>query len=702
MKRNCLCLMCVAALASPAVLAQAVGGSVSVTGIHSNVNGDNPFRFFEYRDLDSGVTGGVDLRGGTESYWWGLFGENLGRDDQYAIFRGGRYGLFKYALYNDDVIHNLTFNARTLYNGVGANNLTFTGPPSTDVSTWNSFDYSIKHRNYGGLFDLQSLNQSPFYLRVDANRKETKGVRPISGAGASPGGPVYELPVPVDYTTTNFSAETGYASRTAQFSINAAYSKFEDQNDFVNWRNPIVATGSNLERSTLAADNTLWRVGVNAMWRQLPMSSTLALRGTWSKLESRIPIDTTFLSVTGTAGSVRLANPSESTFDGEVINKSLSASLTSQLARGLDSRLYWNWNERENKSTELVFTPGGPGTGGGCDLSSTGAALATCTPEHFGYKKHTVGLEVGYRVAPANKVTGTVEYLEIERERIDFDKNREMKLQLEWKSGTFEMFDTRVKYQHLRRRSDFLLSDSTNIFDKYLFRFDAAPLDRDVLKLVMDSNPVEFFDIGGEINLKRNKYKDTVLGRTKDTRREFYVSASYGNPEALRVTAFFDVEYTKYESTHWVGATTTFPNPNTAGTTYLWDADVKDKNYLVGVAANWPFKQRVKLQASVIWQKTDGTVDFATPNGLGNPVNIGAYDSFKKRSLNVKGTFAATRQLDVTLGYAYEKFDYRDVQMDDYLYTVRTGTTQNFLTGAYAFPSYNANVVYMTVAYKFQ
>ena len=700
-------VMTAMALAVSAALAQetpppAFTGAVRLTGISTHVTGDNPFRLFEYRDIDSGMSGAFDLRGQSNAWYWNAFGENIGRDDMFLQLKGGRYGVFKYGVYSDDVIHNLTYNAITPFTGVGTNNLTFAGATaSVDTATWNRFDYSIQHRNVGGWADAQASADSPFYARITTNRKRTEGIKPLGAAGTSPGGPVYELPAPVDWTTTDFSGEVGYASRTAQFSANVLYSKFEDRNDFLSWRTPFVVSGANVESSTLATDNDLWRLGLNAMWKQLPMGSTFAMRATYAKLTSSIPVQPTFLAISGTAGVNRLSGANASVFDGEVENKSFSASFTSHLAKNVDSRLYYNWYERENNSTHLVFTPSGPGSGGNCDLTPAGTSLATCTPEHLHFKRNNVGAEVQYKVNPHNKLSFDLDYLDIERERIDFDRSKETKATVAWKNTGSELVDVRVKYQHLRRKSEFLLSDSTVVFDKYLYRFDAAPLDRDVFKVVLDSSPAPFLDLGAEINLKRNKYKETVLGRTDDRRQELYLTASYGDPTAWRVTAFADYERTQYDSTHWVGATTTFPNPNAAGTTYLWQGEVRDKNYLVGLAGDWPFSERLKFKASLIWQKTDGTVDFATPNNLGNPMNIDAYDSFRKKSLNVKALFAATKAVDVTVGAAYEKYDFSDVQIDGYLYAIRTGTNQNFLSGAYAFPSYKASIVYVTLTYRF-
>lgn len=701
-------LMTVLALAVPAALAQQAAGTplygyVSITGIHANVGGDNPFRFFEYRDLDSGASAGLNVRGDSDSWYWNLFGENLGRDDQFAQLKGGRYGVFKFAVYSDDIVHNLTFRAITPFTGVGTNTLTFaSAAPSTDTATWTPFDYSIQHRNVGGFAEARAGIDSPLYFRVTANEKRSDGIKPLGAPGTSPGGPTYELPAPVDWKTTDFSGEVGYATKAMHLSANVAYSKFEDHNDFLRWRNPIVATGANVEASTLATDTDMWRLGVNAMFKNLPMGSSLAMRGTYTRYEASTPILPTFLAVSGTTGANRLSGASHPVFEGEIVNKSLSASLYSSPYRALDTRLYYNWYERKNESEHLVFTPSGPGSGGTCDIAPAGTTATTCTPEHLDFTRNNAGLEVQYRVNRANKLSFDLDYVDLKRERIDFNRSKETKATLGWKNGSYEIVDVRVKYQHLARRSNFELGASANIFDKYLYRFDAAPLDRDLLKLVLDSSPAENLDLGAEVILKRNKYKDTVLGRTKDTRQELYLTASYGAPAAWRVTAFADYEHTQYESNHWVGATTTFPNPNAAGTTYQWQADVKDKNYLVGVGGDWIFNDRLRFKGAAIWQKTDGAVDFTTPNNFGNPIDIGAYDSFKKSTLNLKGIYAFTREVEVTLGAAYEKYDFSDVQIDGYIHAIRTGTTQNFLSGAYAFPSYKATVVYATLTYRFR
>jgi hypothetical protein len=39
--------------------------------------------------------------------------------------------------------------------------------------------------------------------------------------------------------------------------------------------------------------------------------------------------------------------------------------------------------------------------------------------------------------------------------------------------------------------------------------------------------------------------------------------------------------------------------------------------------------------------------------------------------------------------------------MDDYIANIRTGSNQNYFSGAYAAPNYKASIIYATLAYRF-
>jgi hypothetical protein len=65
-------------------------GSISL-GVWSVDDGDadDAAKLNEYRHLESGAFGGIDIQGHGPDYYVGVFGENLGRDDRYVGAEGG-------------------------------------------------------------------------------------------------------------------------------------------------------------------------------------------------------------------------------------------------------------------------------------------------------------------------------------------------------------------------------------------------------------------------------------------------------------------------------------------------------------------------------------------------------------------------------------------------------------------------------------
>ena len=117
-----------------------LSGTVGLGGMHTdNGNAPDPAKLNEYRDLSSGLLTIFDVKGRNSRYWLDLFGENLGRDDQYLAMRGGMYDAFKYRLYSDSLRHNFMVNGITPYAGAGSAIQTATFP-SLDTSKWFSLD----------------------------------------------------------------------------------------------------------------------------------------------------------------------------------------------------------------------------------------------------------------------------------------------------------------------------------------------------------------------------------------------------------------------------------------------------------------------------------------------------------------------------------------------------------------------------------
>jgi hypothetical protein len=147
-------------------------------------------------------------------------------------------------------------------------------------------------------------------------------------------------------------------------------------------------------------------------------------------------------------------------------------------------------------------------------------------------------------------------------------------------------------------------------------------------------------------------------------------------------------------------------------TAYNWDMTLKDNTYEYGVDLELyliPKKLTLKLQYDYV--NSDGNDDLTifsqaaltALNPAANNSNIDTpdYDDYKKSAFTFTFIYAISKSFIMTAGASFEEYKYSDVSLNDYQYVFGSGTSINYLSGAYANPSYNASVVFLTTAYKF-
>jgi hypothetical protein len=57
--------------------------------------------------------------------------------------------------------------------------------------------------------------------------------------------------------------------------------------------------------------------------------------------------------------------------------------------------------------------------------------------------------------------------------------------------------------------------------------------------------------------------------------------------------------------------------------------------------------------------------------------------------------------MELSAGYAFEKYKFTDDQFIGYQYMVGTGTSTSYLSGIYAYPAYSAHIAYGSMRYLF-
>jgi len=710
MKRKIISLTCLFLLLSISYISgeeKPISGDLSL-GVRTIHLQKDSAKFYEYNGLKNGPFGDLFLIYDSEKYSTSVIGENIGLDDQSYIVEGGKWGAFKYSLYFDEIPHNYSFRTRTFYSDPGSDNLTysFTTVP-TNSDQWSSrFDYSIKRKDFGGSFDL-TMN-SPFFVTLGINQLQREGLFPIGApsgvfrTGATSGSPfgnVTEMPAPIDNTTTNVSLETGYKMKSLFLSLGGSFSTFNNQNEWLTFRNPYVTNQSLSETISLPPDNKYYNVKFAGM-AKLPLNSTLGLNAGFSRLTSDVSLlDTIWSSsLPGPTYSLVTLGLNDKTFSGDISYKNLSTVLTSTPFKALTTKLFYKFLKKDNDSDEITYTYSGQST----------------TNHLFEYKKHNAGLDLGYKFTKDLKATVGYDYLKVKREREDIPETKDDKYFAELKYHPFDFLGTSIKYQRLDRSAKFespgVASTDRRYIENFVRRFDATDKNQDAIKLSVDLSPLDRLDLTAEYAYKKDDYDDTLLGLTKAKRNEFILDASY-EIRGVRLYGYFDYEVAKRDITsRYINPTGVYsfdPNTVPVANSYNWDVKLKDKNYALGVGFEVPIiAKKLLFGTQYDFEKANGNADFTSQILTGtltqDSIDIPLYDDYKRHVVLTKLKYNYKDKLNLILGYEYQRLKYTDAQFEGYRYVMPvTGTTNTYLTGAYKDEPYNANILYLKAVYKF-
>lgn len=668
-------------------------------------------KFNEFRDLKHDTLIGIaDVRGGNSRYYVNFFGENFALKDQFLDLQGGRYGDFKYQLYNDKMPHAYSWGALTPMNGAGSavqtvinqpgnwNPNSAVADPHNNPNNWNSVDVGWKRNTYGGNFEFSG--NTPWYGRAEAQEYTTKGTRQISYPFTQSSGAGWiDLAAPVDYRTRTFVLEGGYKVKQGFVSVNVTRSNFYNDQETLSFQDP--KFGNGMMNVNMPPDNEMTKYSLNGALRHLPFGSTLSGRWSYSELKNSFSVQRTVL----TSGTIGGTNPgfttdavNSSQFNGKKTTNTGGLSLVSNPLKGFDTKLFVNWYDRNNKSTQISYNATAPG-----DL--------------FQYSTNNWGFDLGYRFNPDNKLQGGYEDKHVTRTAstgtpFSPAKTQDQKVWGEYANTSFDALTGRLKLERLNRQSDGYFSTAytttavTNV-NRYQI-MDTANFDQNRIRLILESNPMPLVDIGLQAIYKTTDYKNTY-GILSDKRNEWTANISYGDARVFRISAFADWEDVKAKDKAFEGTLGAPPS----GTNFDVITTQKTTNRMFGIAADWPATDKLVLNASYIWTKTGGGVDFShnatstpSPTFFNNQLPPFITDNTKKQSLVLKGKYDLDKRFGITGGYAYEHYKYDDDQMNGYFgfypyYMVASATNTSIMNGVWTNPSYKANVLWVMGTYKF-
>jgi MtrB/PioB family decaheme-associated outer membrane protein len=660
-----------------------IEGEVSVKGVYVGVEGGEggEAKFTEYKDLEEHgrFFGNVDLGLDSEKYFLNFQADDIAYDTQRYILDGGIWGKFKFDLFYDEIPHNITFDARTYYEGAGSHNLT--GTPNVNFNSWNTFDYSIERKRYGTGFGFPFIK--PFFFDVSYQREEKDGIKAAGLAASSPGGFIVEAPEPIDHTTNNLKVEGGYGKNPFFLSFGFLYSDFNNSNDKLTFTAPTAPFLT--DRLTLPPDNNSYK-GFFKGAVQLPLNSKFNVNLGYGVARS----DTTLVDSYVSGAARTTFTLSQPDFEGKVKTQNYAFVLTSNPLRFLDGKIFYKYYDRENDGDVVTQTTG----------------TTILTNPLFEYKRNAAGIDLGFRL-PAQLLLNTGYKLimtdrreeNVEVERLPDNKDDIYSVELRWNGLDF--MTPKAGYEKLIRSADFEGERPENRRHAY------AGQSRDVIRIGVDTFPSENFSVGLGYYHKWTDYKEDI-GLNKDERDGLDISADYMFRSLAKLYGYFDYEWIQFSPDQ-------FRLSAPAG---AWEAKQKDTTWGYGLGAEFyviPGKLTLYFQHDYL--KSNGNVDFtldpalfAAATGLAagtnENVDIMEWDDYIKYAFKFKAAFNVTKSLIVSAGYVYERFKYNDTQLDNYQFVTPpggpvTGSSGAYLTGYQKDQSYKANLVFGAITYKF-
>jgi MtrB/PioB family decaheme-associated outer membrane protein len=651
-----------------------IEGEISLKGVWVDVDAKEggKAKFTEYRDLreDGGVYGRAKLKFDTDKQFLNFDASDFGYDTQNYKIDGGMWGKFKFDLFYDDIPHNFTFDARTPFSGAGSD--TLTGTPNTNISSWDTFDHSIERHQYGG--DLKVNMIRPFFFNVSFQREKKEGIKPTGVAETTPGGIAFELPEPVEYLTNNLNVEAGYSQKPLFLDLNYFYSDFNDSNSGLHLPSNFNPPGA----FSLPPDNT-YSKGAFKGAVHLPYNSKFSTNIGLSRGRS----DTSILSLIS------------SDYEGKVNTQNYDFSLTSNPIRLLDAKMYYKYYKRDNKSEDSADV---------IDL-------------FLDYKISTLGGELGFRLPKQLYLSGGYKYVKTKRDKegetdpeeiLPYDTDNIYHVDLRWTGLDF--LEARVGYEKFDRDADYQTVESeVNPAKRYYY----ASQNKDTYKASVDIFPLESLNFGLEYRYKNIDYSDITYGLRNDKRHELDISADYTIGKIAKLYGYGDCGWIKFDQSQYK-----IPLGAFSPTEGNWDAKQEDRTYGYGIGSEiFVIPEKLTLVFQHDYLKSNGSVDFTLDPALFDPTNgigtaIGAnnenidisrWDDYILYCFKIKAVYKFTKSLLASLGYAYERFNYKDAQLDNYQFAPTGPPNSNaaYLTGAYKDQSYKANLVFGGVTYKF-
>lgn len=701
----------------------------------------------EYRDLRSGVDGDVDLNLKNDGYYFSLDTQHLGYNDQRITMDGGKAGSFKIEYDHNQIPHRYVFDAKTLYTGLGTGEMTLApgvqqagqqaaGTSSQAAASFlesaetdaQSIDFKVQRDRDAATFTLSEFD--PVNLLVEVKRDSRHGFRPM---GASFGfGNAVEVADPRDFQTMEYKTNLEYASKMFNASVGYYASVFDNDIDSLTWDNPFRASdstsaaafagitdGPSTGRIGLAPDNWYQSLSLNGTVKNLPLKTRLTstLSWGWARQDDDLLPFTTNTAISPASGApINASVLPTSSANAQADSALYNVTLTSQPLSFMDAKAHYRYTERKNETDKITFP---------LSVAFDASADDPITTYNLSTKKHNTGLDLGFDVVEDTKLTLGYNYEHVERTQREVNRNNDNVLSVALDRTLNEWISFNTSYSRSIRRISGQYDPSAPFGNEageipqlpFLRRYDEASRNKDTLSLRTTVTPNEDLEVSGMVQYGRADYSRSDFGLLNDQQWVYELEGDYAVTKRTKLNAFYSFESHRSNEAarQWNPGGIGDPfNPAFAdeSTPSNWRAGLTDNVHTIGAG----FEIAV-IPKSLIFKTTyslslaDGKVDFGSPvdsptndTNAFEPKDFNQVDDTVIQRINPQLVYTLRKDLDLIVGYLWEKYDAGDYNKDNFT-TVAKTPNGNYngalLMGTLPYEDYEINYGYARVLYKF-
>ncbi|MFU8830649.1 MAG: MtrB/PioB family decaheme-associated outer membrane protein [Wenzhouxiangella sp.] len=682
---------------------------------------------------DKGFSPLIDFRArgrpawdGDSTAFWRVEGYRLGLDSRRLEFAAGQQGSQTFGLSWREMPNYQIEGGQTPFVGVGSGFLSL--PPGwvaegDQTSGMLNLRNQLNPVNIGTdrhRLDLSYWRSALDRWTFDVNyRHETKDGSRLAGGifGFTGGNPrSAHLPVPVNQTTRILDTSIEYGA--GRWLLGLAYhgSFFENDQPSISWQNPFgqqpqwqPGTGfpNGVGRLSGAPDNDFHQLRTYGAWHfgaRTQFNADFAI--------GRMEQDDDFLSFTVNPFiQIDEALPA-SDLDGKIKTTLLNLRLSTQAVDRLNLVFNYRFDDRDNQTPMLAWRI--IGADSQAQVSPDNARINL----PYSYRKNEIKSDATWRLAGRTRLVGGLKFM-----REDRDNFAEVAELDEWtiRAGVRGAIGQRtafnVDYEHADRQYDeyegrnpFVAghvpgSVAPDDFENHpnLRKFNMADRERDQLRLRMDFQPLDVFNLGASYQYSVDDYDDDRFGLDEAKVQSWTLDGGYYPNENVSLSWFYTYDRIDTDqSGRDFGPNNAF-DPNRD-----WFADHSDRVDTLGLTIELPdiarrfnaitrigLNRRLDLGMDFLFVRTRGEIDVTTGPALNAeplPDTVNRLNAYK-----VWARYSITPQWFARLSVEHERFDSQNFALDQ----VEIDTLANVLLLGQQSPSYNVTWVMVGLGYRF-